>query len=253
MPDNRLGAYLERIGYDGTVEPTLETLRGMHRAHFLHVPFENLDIQRRVPIVVDPEAIFEKVVTRRRGGFCLELSGLFAWALREIGFEVDVHGGRMIMPDGVLGEPLSHMTVVVHLDEPWVADVGFGGRLGYPLRMSERQPQSAGFRTSVVSNDGDHWFVSSVDPWLAPQAPRTYTFIRQPRPFEEFEAVCDWLQNSPDSGFTKGDVVTLGSDEGRTTYAGGRLLIARPEQREEVAVPKEDFPAVLEKHFGMRL
>ena len=84
MPAPLLPAYLQRIGYEGPVAPTVETLRGMHRAHFLQVPFENLDIQRGVPIVVDLDHNYDKIVTRGRGGFCLELTSLFAWALREI-------------------------------------------------------------------------------------------------------------------------------------------------------------------------
>ena len=127
MPAPLLPAYLQRIGYEGPVAPTVETLQGMHRAHFLQVPFENLDIQRGVPIVVDLDHNYDKIVTRGRGGFCLELTSLFAWALREIGFKVDILGGRVLAASGQLGEPLSHMALAVYLDEPWLADVGFGG------------------------------------------------------------------------------------------------------------------------------
>ena len=108
----------------------------MHRAHAFTVPFENLDIGRGTRIVVDEEANFDKIVTRRRGGFCLELTGLFARALRALGFRVDVIGAR-VMIDGRLGHPRSHMVLVVHLDEPWLADVGFGGRVIEPLPMRD--------------------------------------------------------------------------------------------------------------------
>jgi len=100
---DQLSRYLKRIGYEDPVAPTLETLRGMQRAHFLNVPFENLNIQRGVPIVVDPAANYKKIVGQRRGGFCLELTGLFAWALREIGFRVDVIGARVMTPEGPSG------------------------------------------------------------------------------------------------------------------------------------------------------
>ena len=59
-PAAGLPAYLQRIGYEGPVMPTVETLRAMHRAHFLHVPFENLDIQRGVSIVVDLDNNYDK-------------------------------------------------------------------------------------------------------------------------------------------------------------------------------------------------
>ena len=81
-----VGAYLERIGYDGPLAPTAETLRRLHVAHLLAVPFENLSIHAGEAVVLDDESLFDKVVRRRRGGFCYELNGLFAALLRSVGF-----------------------------------------------------------------------------------------------------------------------------------------------------------------------
>ncbi|MBK9611552.1 arylamine N-acetyltransferase [Candidatus Amarobacter glycogenicus] len=253
MPAPLLPAYLQRIGYEGPVAPTVETLQGMHRAHFLHVPFENLDIQRGVPIVVDLDHNYDKIVTRGRGGFCLELTSLFAWALREIGFKVDILGGRVLAASGQLGEPLSHMALAVYLDEPWLADVGFGGRVAQPLRLSERGPQTSGASTYTVANDGDHWLVTCLDPWLALQAPRTYVLTLQPRELGEFAGVCHWLQTSPDSAFTRGDVVSLSTDHGRLSYSPGRLTIASGDTREEREVAPEGVGPALSEHFGIVL
>ena len=84
-----LQAYLHRINYRGEQTPTAATLCQLHRAHLLAAPFENLDIHLGRPIVLDQDALFDKIVRRRRGGFCYELNGLFALLLRELGFEVD--------------------------------------------------------------------------------------------------------------------------------------------------------------------
>jgi len=75
-------AYLRRIDYAGARTPDTETLNALHRAHMRAAPFENLDIGRGVPIVLDLEALYAKIVGHRRGGFCYELNGLFA-ELRE--------------------------------------------------------------------------------------------------------------------------------------------------------------------------
>jgi len=83
-----VAAYLDRIGYTGELTPSEPVLRELHRAHLLAVPFENLDISRGVPIQLDYPALFGKIVTRRRGGFCYELNGLFAELLRALGFSV---------------------------------------------------------------------------------------------------------------------------------------------------------------------
>lgn len=248
----RLGAYLERIGYTGPVEASLETLRGMHRAHFYTVPFENLSIARGERIVVDPVRNFEKVVERRRGGFCLELTGLFAWALRKIGFDVEMFGARVVQPDGDLSVERSHMTLLVHLDgEPWIADVGFGGQVAGPLRLHERAPQVIEGRIYTVATEGDTWAVSCDEPWQV-QGASTYRVRREPLDYDGFEAVCDWLQTSPDSRFTGGDIVSLALEQGRLTYAGGRLIETRRGERTETTVESAALPALLEERFGIR-
>jgi len=82
--------YLDRINYHGPLAPTAETLRGLQVSHLLTVPFENLSIHARQPIALDDNALFEKIVKRRRGGFCYEANGLFAALLRALGFDVNM-------------------------------------------------------------------------------------------------------------------------------------------------------------------
>ena len=243
-------AYLQRIGYTGPIEPSLVALQGMHRAHFYSVPFENLDIHRGVRIAVDGQVNFDKIVTRRRGGFCLELSGLFARALRQIGFQVDVLGAR-VMTDGRLSVPLSHMTLLVHLDEPWLVDVGFGGRIAGPLRLLEREPRVIEGRKHVIDHDGDHWILSH---WDVDGTLSSYVFTLLPRDFCEFDDVCHWLQTSPESRFTQARMVSLARPDGRTTFAGGTVIETRGLAREERTLTGEDEEAaILSEQFGIQL
>src|SRR5215831_11213210 len=69
----RLDAYLERIGASRLARPNADALHDLQRRHLLTVPFENLSIHLGEPIALDEDAMFEKVVERRRGGFCYEL------------------------------------------------------------------------------------------------------------------------------------------------------------------------------------
>src|SRR5262245_35330983 len=139
-------AYLDRIDYHGPLEPTAETLRALHMAHMLAVPFENLNIGMGWPIVLDQDALFEKIVTRRRGGFCYELNGLFAALRRAVGFEVTMLSAGVARAAGGFGPEFDHLTLLVGgigdggwgLGDPaspnpqppspipWLADVGFG-------------------------------------------------------------------------------------------------------------------------------
>jgi len=88
-----VGAYLNRIGFDGAPRQRADTLRALHAAHLETVPFENLDIHLGRPIVLDEAAFFDKIVRRGRGGFCFELNGLFAALLRALGFDVTMLSG----------------------------------------------------------------------------------------------------------------------------------------------------------------
>src|SRR6478609_11559210 len=127
--DSKLRGYLERISYDGPVEPTPACLAAIHRHQALSVPYENLDVQLNVSVGQDPAAIYDKLVTRRRGGWCYELNGLLQRSLERVGFDVRrVTGGvhRHESGDAVVG---NHLVLLVQLDRVYIADVGLGDGL----------------------------------------------------------------------------------------------------------------------------
>ena len=128
-------AYLDRIAYRGSLALNAETLRQLHLAHLLTVPFENLSIHLGEPIVLDDEALFDKVVRRRRGGFCYEWNGLFAALLRALGFSVTMISAGVINASGEVSPEFDHMALLVHLDQCWLADVGFGDLFRQPLSL----------------------------------------------------------------------------------------------------------------------
>ncbi len=130
-----IAAYLNRVGYTGPAEPTPDVLRELHRCHMLTVPFENLDIGLGRKIVCDEAAFVRKIVDRRRGGFCYELNGAFAGLLRGLGFKVTLLSACVPRGDGTDGPEFDHLTLRVDLDEPWLADVGFGDSFTEPLRL----------------------------------------------------------------------------------------------------------------------
>ena len=128
--------YLERIRYSDSKRPSVETLRALHRAHLMAVPFENLDIHLRRPIVVGAGPAYRKIVEDRRGGFCYELNGAFSELLRRLGFTVTLLSARVHQRDGAFGPEFDHLLLRVELDEPWLADVGFGDLFLEPLRLN---------------------------------------------------------------------------------------------------------------------
>ena len=81
-----LHQYLQRIDYKGSLKPSLKTLANLQKQHLLHIPFENLDIAAGVPIELDINRIYKKVIMNKRGGFCYELNRLFCELLTQLGF-----------------------------------------------------------------------------------------------------------------------------------------------------------------------
>ncbi len=136
-----IDAYLERVGYQGPLEINSHTLRDLQLAHLLTVPFENLSIHADEPIVLEDGALFDKVVKRRRGGFCYEFNGLFAALLRALGFNVSMLSARVAQADGGFTPDSDHMTLLVSLRRDWLVDVGFGDTFRYPLIIDDASEQ----------------------------------------------------------------------------------------------------------------
>jgi N-hydroxyarylamine O-acetyltransferase len=243
-------AYLERINYRGPLEATAETLRRLHVAHLLAVPFENLSIHAGEPIVLDDEALFDKVVARRRGGFCYELNGLFARLLRELGFEVEMLSAGVSGGDGGFGPEFDHMALLVKLEERWLADVGFGDSFVEPLRLDERGEQRQGTRSFRVEEEGDRLILSKRDEggeWVA-----QYRFSLTPHVYADYAEMCRHHQTSPESHFTQGRVCTRLTPEGRVTLSRLRLINTDADGRRERELSDgQEYAEALREHFGV--
>ena len=136
-----VSAYLNRINYTTQVETDKDTLFRLQKAHLLSVPFENLDIHYKIPIILEKDSFFNKIVTQKRGGFCYELNGLFYELLKAIGFQVHRVSARVHGKDGEYSQEYDHMALLVILDkEKYLVDVGFGKFTLEPLSITTNQP-----------------------------------------------------------------------------------------------------------------
>lgn len=243
-------AYLQRIDYCGSREPTAETLRALQVAHLLHVPFENLSIHAGEPIVLEQDALFAKIVTGQRGGFCYECNGLFAELLRALGFEVAMLGAGVARPDGSFGPNFDHMTLMVTLEQRWLVDVGFGESFIEPLLLDARFDQEQGAGVFRIVADGEYLVLMKRDEggdWK-PQ----YRFTLQPYNFVDYEEMCHFHQTSPDSHFTRGTLCSRATANGRITLSNMRLITTSGAERDEQTLnSKEDYDRVLREQFGV--
>ena len=146
--------YLERIGVKRPVEPNLESLRALHRAHLLTIPYENLDVQLGHPVAIEIPAIYEKIVEKGRGGWCYEMNGIFGWALKELGFRVTRATGSVMREMGGDASNGNHLVLRVELDEGlYLADVGFGDGPMLPIAIVSGEFTAHGFNFGLSCVD----------------------------------------------------------------------------------------------------
>ncbi len=248
-------SYLARINYAGSLTLTYETLQALQLAHMLAVPFENLDI---VPlhraINLEQAALWEKIVLRNRGGFCYELNGLFAWLLKQAGFDVTYLNGRVFSRAGKLGIDFDHLALLVNApgqEERWLADVGFGDSFLRPLifRESEQPQDSRAYRLERNSGGYIAWQRNYNGTWE-----RLYFFDLTPHRFpEDYEAACAYHQRSLGSTFTQRSVISRATKEGRVTLEQDVLILTSYGNRLKRPVPSEDWHRVLLENFNVVL
>lgn len=254
-----VAAYATRLGHRDELTPTLATLRALHHAHLLTVPFENLDIHLGRPIVLDEALLFDKIVRRRRGGFCYELNGLFAALLREIGFEVTLFAAQFPGEDGhAESSEFDHLTLQVRGDDfrqPVLADVAAGrGSFAYPLRMvmedEQAQPEAGStFRLRTEEEAFRVWRRPLQSDWLP-----EYRFTRTPRQLADFVDGSHYHQTSPESGFTQGRLCTRMTRTGRITLSERRLICTdRGERTERELDDEAEVQRTLAMLFGIDL
>ena len=250
-----ISRYLARLQYFKPLQPDAQTLQGLHLAHMCHVPFENLDIGRNRPIRLTEQALWDKIVVQGRGGFCYELNGLFAWLLRQIGFQVTYLNARVFNErDGTQGIDFDHLALLVKVPGEaghWLVDVGFGDSFNEPLRFEERGEQLQGLRSYRIEQTPDGyttWQNNYDGSWE-----RHYFFDLQPRDFPlDYETACLYHQTSPSSSFTSSSIISKATPTGRISLEDGWLILTENGQRLKQPIKDADeYDALLKQYFDI--
>jgi N-hydroxyarylamine O-acetyltransferase len=238
MDGSKIDAYLARIGASRT-----SSLRDLQLHHLRTVPFENLSIHLGEEIRLDEDSLVEKIVDRRRGGFCYELNGAFAVLLSGLGYGVELLAARTIAADG-LGVPYDHLALRV---DHWLVDVGFGSFTHYPLRLDDRSDQTdpAGTFRITPTAEGD------LD--VAKDGVPEYRIELRPRTLRDFITGCWWHQTSPASHFTRSLVCSRLTAEGRITLGGRTLTRTVAGTREQRQLTDAEVLGAYRIHFGIEL
>ena len=242
--------YLQRINYKGSVSNTFECLKALHHAQHTIIPFENFDICLGKAIHLEPEAIFEKLVKNKRGGYCFELNGLLLMALQSFGFEARALLGRV----HIKGKPTGrgHFVSLVTINEQnWIVDSGFGGESPrFPMPFICDEVVTSGNQTLRFIKDELFGYMlqgKKEDEWI-----NMYSI--------ELNHVCQgdidygnhFTSTSPKSFFTTSRVAALPTENGMITLLNHNLKKVINGVEENILLEEDEtYLRTIEKEFGI--
>jgi len=268
LPDT--DAYLKRIGMERPKAPTKEYLDELVLAHQCSVVFENLDIcDLHKPISIVPEDIYDKVVTRKRGGYCFELNGLFVLLLRELGFDAYSCPCRILRSETKTPPPVRHRGNIVRMDGRYLfCDVGFGGPMPpAAIAVEDKTRQVVKGETFWFERYGEFW-------WLLKRLTKGKTEVGMAGMTDGNDEVhevpvmlvsqaswepVDFIQPNeacsvgPDAPFAKERIVNVRRRDGHITIKGNMLTTVKNGVRERREINEEESKALVRDEFGLLL
>lgn len=248
-------AYLARIGHEGPVAPTIDTLRALQRAHLDAIAFENLDVILGRDITLDLASLQTKLVRSGRGGYCHEQNILFATVLDRLGFHVGGRSARMLMGDDERTlTALGHTMLNVHVDgTDWHVDVGVGNvgprepialREGNEVRHDAwwyRLDRTAAGRWLLRHRRAGGWF-------------NIYQFNEQAYYRVDYGDHNYLASRHPDSAFVRRIVAQRNRGDVRHALVDRELKVFRPDADPDVrTVDPGEIPGLLREVFGLQL
>ncbi|HNP34267.1 MAG TPA: arylamine N-acetyltransferase [Woeseiaceae bacterium] len=248
-----LDNYLERIAFTGTARADLPTLSALLKAHVCTVPFENLDVQLGRRLGIAPQDAYEKIVGRRRGGWCFEQNGLFGWALREIGFEVMRLAANVMRQERGELASANHLCLRVNLPgdgNDYFVDVGFGGSLYAPIKLDQGEHTQPPYRLGLTKLDDGYWRF-----WEASgDEPFGFDFLVQAGDEQAMSTRCAWLQSDPSSSFVQNLVVQLRKPDSHKSLRGRVLTIMTSAGKESIFLHSaRELVSVLADEFDLHV
>ena len=248
-----IGKYLNRIEFKGTKEPTIKNLFLLQDTHNKNVPYENLDIMNNIRISLEIPDIYDKIVNRKRGGYCFELNGIFGWLLRSLGYDVNDYFARYLRDEPEIPMRRHRVLLVSCENETFLCDVGIGSAVPLlPIKflLNEPQPQNKDIYRLIFDD-----FLGYVleefrhDEWLP-----LFSFTTEKQLNKDFLATHWYCETHPDSCFRAMNLVSMRTDTGRKILEDKTFKIFVNENVTVFTVEnQDDFNENLKKLFNIEL
>lgn len=232
----------------------LATLNHYLERYKLTVPFENIDVQNQKPLSVDIDDLYDKIVHQNRGGYCYELNTLFRHYLLEKGFDAHLVSATTHPADGVWSRTGSHMSILVYLDRPYVADVGFGDLPLHAMPLEEEddaktiQDINGYYRAIYIDHNKFH-----VQKWTGDYWRTSYEGTMTTRSIEDFSEPLAYNQHNENSVFVRKLVITLPKFYGRVSMSENDLTVTKEGEKTKTPVTKDNYRQLLSNYFGLHV
>ena len=251
LPD--VSAYLERIGVKKRNEPTSGFLDELIFAHQCSVPFDDLDVYEHalVPSLGIPD-LFDKIVIRKRGGYCFELNGLFAALLRALGYDVQPCMARVLFRPNPYPLITHRANIVTIGNDRYLADVGFGGPMPtFAPLIQEGATRTELGHTFVLNARDDYWWnVSYTGSSDEPRA--VLSFCTMPVEEHDFVPLSFYQAQNPQSAFRLNRMVNIKTVDGAFDLRNSTFTIFKDGQKESREVDDAELDELLATTFGIR-
>lgn len=252
-----IDAYMKRIGFDKKLDLSYNVLEQLVYNHAMSIPFENIDIQNKVPIRLDTSAFYNKVIHGGRGGYCYELNGLFYELLSSVGYNVRrvmsrVANGKSIGPE------FDHLALIVTIaEEEYLVDVGFGDFALKPLHLSTNSLQSDDRATFRIDNhgmlDGKHYKKVEKESPLNKELLLKYYFTTDAQELNDFANMNKHQQISPDSHFVRNYICTMPTEQGRMSILNNKAVFTYKDKKRSRKVNDDERAYLVSKYFGISI
>lgn len=243
-------AYLQRIQVQPGEHNGLDFLSELMRRHVRAIPFENLDILRKVPLSLELDALFDKLVVRKRGGVCYEINRSLHHLLRELGYEVEYLAATTFREGEWNTAENTHMLNIVHLETgSYVVDAGFGGNSpGVPVPMDGTEVEDVDGAYRIMQGDNRCILQKNSGEGWQP----LYRFEPKRRSLSYFEPFLRFIEQSPASPFNKKRFLSIATEQGRVTLSGNSLTQVADNVKTKSEISEQEAASVIERIFGIR-
>lgn len=245
-----IGQYIARIRADQPIRNNAETLRELAIAHQIAVPYENFDNHLGIPVVLDIDAIYQKIVCRGRGGGCYELNALFGTLLRRLGYRVDFLAGR-VFGRGYRGKEFDHLTLRVYVGETqFMVDVGFGNGFFEPMQLCDESRSTHGQRQFRLFKFNDHYRLESG---RNGELDKGLHFSLTPRRLDEFSKMNRYHSLNPMSLRSQKLIAIRATPTGTLALVGYKRTERQPDSTKTREIGSTEYLETLRTDFGVEI